>query len=211
MKKKALIYAVLSAVLCSLLLTGCSFTEAWFKRPYLNGKVTEAEAVADINNYIVKDVKNGSRLLFTENGQNPLTLSMNYTNAADLVLSFEKSKTDQGIITMIIVFDSTDQSAVKDAETITRIICEMIDPIAYILNSNTNRMLSHMHIGSTDFNIYSFENSNNTVEKLAFNESGIPVTIIRFRPKFHTKNLKKYCEEIGEKVLSNPMFWQMFE
>ena len=210
MKKKALIYAVLSAVLCSLLLTGCSFTEAWFKRPYLNGKVTEAEAVADINNYIVKDVKNGNRLLFTESVQNPLTSSMNYTNAAGLALSFETGKADQHILAMTLVFDNTDQSAVKDAETITRIVCEMIEPIDYILNSNTNRMLNHMHIGSTDLTFYSFADSNNVVEKIAFNECGIPCTIIRFRFKFH-KDLKTYLEEIGETALSNPMFWQMFE
>ena len=195
---------MLCALFCTVLLSGCTLSRAWFQTDYLGGTINMTQALTDINDYIAQDSASSnikSSLAFTKQGTEPL-IGLVYTNDFNMELWFELDGNFK-ITSIGFTYVNTDPQSVEAAKILTAQISSIISPMDYAFNADNRRqMLSHLNLGSFDFGIVTFMNSNDTrVEKIADNAIGIPLTLVRFS-KTSGKSLETFTQEIGMKFLN---------
>ena len=182
--KPVKLLSLLLLLVCVLGLAGCTPTKAWLSKDYL-GKTSAAKALEDINEYISLDSSSADRkneLLFQKAENNPLVGTV-YQNDAGVMLFFDQESL--GIKGINLVYLNNDRKAMEATKILTVQICEMIDPMDYVLDSeNSQHLLNHLNLEDTSLQLYEMSHNNNTrVEKLAENGIGLPLTFIRFSKK----------------------------
>lgn len=182
MEKRHRYYLLASALFIILLISGCTPTTAWLNTDYLGEKVTKSQAVDDINDYIKKDSNSKASKdlwMFKYNDNNPIIGDV-WTNNAGMELLFEESY--NGITSIVFAFENSGFGTYQASNVIVKQVAEIIDPIDYVLTpSNGKDMLNHIDLGGKDIQIRVMYNNNGTrIEKIALNEMGLPITLVRF-------------------------------
>ena len=192
------IFLMLMIFIYAVVSSGCTPTKAWLKKDYLD-KTPAYTALDDINEYISRDSKN--QLVFKHKEANPL-VDIVYKNDAGVIMFFGQNLAG-GIKSITLVYLNNDYAAAEAAKIITVQLCEIIAPVDYVFNFNNQQKLTldHLQLDDNKLQLYEMAHNNNTrVEKLAENDMGIPITMIRFSKK-NGDGLEKFGQNIIMKML----------